>query len=60
MAEYIDTAPDTFEVCCIRYEKEGDTITCQEDAKVCIAAHLKNKTIIYLPICMKRATYIKA
>jgi len=54
MAEYIDTAPDTFEVCCIRHEKNGEMLTCQGDAKVCIAAHLKDKRVIFLPICQKR------
>jgi hypothetical protein len=59
MAEYIDTAPDTFEVCCIRQEKKGETVTCQSDAKVCIAAHLKNKCILYLPICTKKGHIAK-
>jgi hypothetical protein len=54
MAEYIDNAPDTKEVCCIRHEKNNEVKTCQGDAKVCITAHLKDKRIIYLPICTKR------
>jgi len=47
MAEYIDTAPHIFEVCCIRLKKT----TCNVDAKVCVAAHIKDKMILYLPVC---------
>lgn len=43
MAEYIDTAPHIFEICCI--EK------CGRDATVCFAAHLKDKQTLYLPSC---------
>lgn len=46
MPEYIDTAPDIFEICCVT--------GCGADATVCVAAHLKNKQSLYLPTCTDR------